>query len=327
VVTWVRERAVVWAYVLGWKATCRVPRRWAEWVFREIADWLWWRQGPAVRQLETNLARVIPAARQARPGGAAVDLRRLSRQGMRSYLRYWLEVFRLPVIPAEEILGRMRCTGEEETAFRHMAAGRGVIFALPHMGNWEHAGAWIVLRGAGKFTTVAERLNQPSLYDRFVAFRESLGMEVLPHSGGTSRFGVLARRLRAGGLVCLLCERDLTGSGIEVELFGEPVRMMGGPAALAIHTGAALMPVTLWYDGPFWGAHIHSEIGVPADGDRGGKVTAMTQELARVFEVAIAQHPEDWHMLQKVFVADLDPDRLAKVSGEAEALYGEGKPG
>jgi lauroyl/myristoyl acyltransferase len=327
VVTWVRERAVVWAYVLGWKATCRVPRRWAEWVFREIADWLWWRQGPAVRQLETNLARVIPAARQARPDGAAIDLRRLSQQGMRSYLRYWLEVFRLPVISAEEILGRMRCTGEEKTAFRHMAAGRGVIFALPHVGNWEHAGAWIVLRGAGKFTTVAERLSQESLYDRFVAFRESLGMEVLPHSGGPSRFGVLARRLRAGGLVCLLCERDLTGSGIEVEFFGEPARMMGGPAALAIHTGAALMPVTLWYDGPCWGAHIHPEIDVPADGDRGGKVTAITQELARVFEVAIAQHPEDWHMLQKVFVADLDPDRLAKVSGEAEALYGEGRPG
>ena len=214
----------------------------------------------------------------------------------------------------------MRCTGEEETAFAHMAAGRGVIFALPHMGNWEHAGAWIVLRGAGKFTTVAERLHPESLYDRFVAFRESLGMEVLPHSGGASRFGQLARRLRAGGLVCLLCERDLTGSGIEVEFFGEPARMMGGPAALAIHTGAALMPVTLWYRGPYWCARIHPEIPVPGGGDRGDKVTVMTQQLARVFEAAIAAHPEDWHMLQKVFVADLDPDRLAKRQGEADGV-------
>ena len=121
-----------------------------------------------------------------------------------------------------------------------------MIFALPHMGSWEHAGAWIVLCGAGKVTTVAERLRPESLYDRFVAFWERQGMEVLPHSAGASRFGVLAQRLRAGGLVALLCERDLTGSGIEVEFFGEPARIMGGPAGLAEQTGAALMPVTLW---------------------------------------------------------------------------------
>jgi lauroyl/myristoyl acyltransferase len=305
----VRERLVVWGYLLGWRVVCRVPERWAQWVFRQIADRAWRRQGPAVRQLEANLARVT---RAAHPDAPATGLRELSRQGMRSYLRYWLEVFRLPVIPREQILGLMRCTGEEETAFAHMAAGRGVIFALPHMGNWEHAGAWIVLRGAGKFTTVAERLRPASLFDRFVAFRESLGMEVLPHSGGASRFGVLAQRLRAGGLVCLLCERDLTGTGIEVAFFGETARMMSGPAALAIHTGAALMPVTLWYSGPYWGAHIHREIPVPDGGDRAEKTALMTQQLAQVFETAIARHPEDWHMLQKVFVADLDPDRLAQ---------------
>jgi phosphatidylinositol dimannoside acyltransferase len=320
VVTSVRERLVAWAYLLGWKVVCRVPRRLAELAFRLVADWVWWRRGRSVQQLEANLGRVVAwSAGQATPATSVTDLKELSRRGMRSYLRYWLEVFRLPVIPDTEILGRMRSTGEEQTAFRNMAAGRGVIFALPHMGNWEHAGAWIVLRGAGKFTTVAERLRPESLYDRFVAFREGLGMEVLPHSGGASRFGVLARRLRDGGLVCLLCERDLTGGGIEVEFFGEPARMMGGAAALAVHTGAALMPVTLWYDGPYWGAHIHPEIGVPADGDRPGKVNAMTQQLARVFEAAIAEHPEDWHMLQKVFVADLDPERLARQRAGDEA--------
>jgi phosphatidylinositol dimannoside acyltransferase len=323
-VTSMRERVTGWAYLLGWKVVCRLPQPWAEWAFRRGADWAWRRQGPTVRQLEANLARVV---RSARPGASGADLRQLSRQGMRSYLRYWLEVFRLPVIPSEEILGRMRCTGEEETAFAHLAAGRGVIFALPHMGNWEQAGAWIVLRGAGKFTTVAERLHPESLYHRFVAFREGLGMEVLPHSGGPSRFGVLAQRLRAGGLVCLLCERDLTGTGVEVDFFGEPARMMGGPAALALHTGAALMPVTLWYCGRCWCARIHPEIAVPGDGDRGEQVTVMTQQLARVFEEAIAQHPEDWHMLQKVFVADLDPDRLARALGGGEASAPEARPG
>ena len=87
-----------------------------------------------------------------------------------------------------------------------------------------------------------------------------------------------------------------------------------GAAALAVHTGAALMPVTLWYDGPYWGAHIHPEIPVPDGGDRTEKAALMTQQLAQVFETAIARHPEDWHMLQKVFVADLDPDRLAQLA-------------
>jgi phosphatidylinositol dimannoside acyltransferase len=319
VVTSVRDRVVAWAYLLAWKIVCRVPRRFAEWAFRQFADWLWWRQGPAVRQLEANLARVARARDRAGPEQFVMDLRKLSRAGMRSYLRYWLEVFRLPELPREEIVGKMRCTGEVQTALRQLAAGRGVIFALPHMGNWKQAGAWIVQRGAGKFTTVAERLRPEWLYQKFVAFRESLGMEVLPHAGGPSRFGVLAQRLRAGGLVCLLCERDLTGSGIEVEFFGEPARVMGGAAALAVHTGAALMPVTLWFDGPYCGAHVHREIAVPADGDRGGKVAVMTQQLARVFEAGITEHPEDWHMLQKVFVADLDPARLERLRTDLTA--------
>jgi KDO2-lipid IV(A) lauroyltransferase len=303
-VSTVRERVSGWLYVLGWIVVCRVPGRWAQWMFGQIADQLWRRQGRGVRQLEANLARVIG------PDASAMDLRRLSRDGMRSYLRYWLEVFRLPVIPPAEILGRMRAAGEEQSAFGHLAAGRGVIFALPHMGNWEHAGAWIVLRGAGKVTTVAERLRPESLYDRFVAFRERLGMEVLPHSAGASRFGVLAQRLQAGGLVALLCERDLAGSGVEVEFFGEPARIMGGPAALAEQTGAALMPVTLWYEAENWGAHIHPEIPVPETGTGPEKITAMTQQLARVFQDGIARHPQDWHMLQNVFVADLDTGRL-----------------
>ena len=136
-------------------------------------------------------------------------------------------------------------------------------------------------------------------------------MEVLPASGGASRFGILAQRLRAGRLVCLPADRDITGSGIEVEFFGEKARMVGGPAALAVQTGAALMPAILWYEGERWGVHVHDEITVPAEGDRKQKVAAMTQQVARLFEAGIREHPADWHMLQRVFVADLDPDRLA----------------
>ncbi len=154
-----------------------------------------------------------------------------------------------------------------------------------------------------------------SVYDRFVAFREGLGMEVLPASGGTQRFGILVQRLRAGKIVGLICDRDVAGGGMEVEFFGEKARMMGGPAALAVQTGAALMPAILWFEGDDWGVHIHEEIPVPAEGDRKQKTAAMTQEVARLFEAGIRAHPQDWHMLQRVFVADLDPARLRRAAG------------
>jgi lauroyl/myristoyl acyltransferase len=159
-----------------------------------------------------------------------------------------------------------------------------------------------------------ERLRPESVYEAFVRFREGLGMEVLPLTGGRSPFGILAQRLRAGKLVCLVSDRDLTESGVTVEFFGEQARIAAGPAALAIQTGAALMPVGTWFEGDDWGAHIYPEIPVPASGTRAEKVAQMSQQMARKWEQAIAEHPEDWHMLQRVFVADLDPDRLSRVS-------------
>jgi KDO2-lipid IV(A) lauroyltransferase len=210
------------------------------------------------------------------------ELRALSRQAMRSYARYWLEAFRLPVMPAGRLAAGMRDTGHIETAFGYLAAGRGVVFALPHMGNYDLACAWIVAKGAGSVTAVIERVKPESVYDRFVAFREGFGMEVLPASGGTQRFGILVQRLRAGKVVGLICDRDVTGGGIEVEFFGEKARMMGGPAALAVQTGAALMPAILWFEGDGWGVHVHEEIPVPAEGDTRQKAAAMTQEVARL---------------------------------------------
>lgn len=314
-----RQRLAGMAYTLGWSLVCRAPEKWARWVFRMAGDIAWRRQGAGVQRLEANLRRVVG------PGVTGKELRALSREAMRSYARYWLEVFRLPVISRQRILADMQCTGEEQTAFAYLAAGRGVIFALPHMGNWEHAGAWIIARGAKGFTTVMERLKPESVYEQFVEFRQGLGMEVLPATGGVSRFGVLAQRLRAGNMVCLLADRDVTGSGIEVEFFGEKARMMGGPAALAVQTGAALMPVTLWFTDAGWAAHIYPEIPVPAEGGRREKVAAMTQQLARLFEAGITAHPQDWHMLQRVFLADLDLARLAAAEAAGTDALGGGK--
>jgi phosphatidylinositol dimannoside acyltransferase len=311
-----RDRLTDAGYGLGWSVVCRLPESWAQRGFRFAAGLAWRRQGPGVQVLEGNLRRVIGS--QA-PGG---ELRALSRQAMRSYARYWLEAFRLPVMPVDRLIGGVHDTGHIRAAFEDLAAGRGVVFALPHMGNYDLAGAWVIAKGAGSVTTVAERVKPESVYSRFVAFREGLGVEVLPASGGTSSaFGVLALRLRSGKLVCLVCDRDVTGGGMEVEFFGEKARMMGGPAALAVQTGAALMPVILWFEGDHWGVHVHEEIPVPAEGDSKQKTAAMMQQVAYLFEAGIRAHPQDWHMLQRVFVADLDPARLAA----AESAAGTGR--
>jgi phosphatidylinositol dimannoside acyltransferase len=315
----VKDRLVSTGYGLGWSVICRMPESWARSAFRAAADIAWRRQGPRVQVLEGNLRRVLG------PDATGAELRALSREAMRSYMRYWLEIFRLPVIPVERLVAGTDASGDVWVALDCLRAGRGVIFALAHMGNWDQAGAWIIQEGAGSFTTVMERLKPESLYDEFAAFRESLGFEILPASGGTvSAFATLSERLREGKLVCLLADRDVTGSGTEVEFFGEKARMMAGSAALAERTGAALFPAILWYEDDRWGIFVDKEIPVPAEGDRKQKVAAMMQELARSFEAGIRAHPADWHMLQRVFVADLDPDRLARADARAEAAEAAG---
>jgi KDO2-lipid IV(A) lauroyltransferase len=295
------ERTADLAYSAGWAMVRRAPERAGRAVFQRLADRSWRAHDTGTRGLERNLRRMLG------PGATDAQLRALSRAGMRSYMRYYYEVFRLPAMGGDHILRHTRQSGIEVLE-GHLRAGRGVIAALPHMGNWDHAGAWITLRGS-RLTTVAQRLRPESLYRRFTAYRESLGMEVLPLTGGSGTVGTLARRLREGGLVCLLADRDINGTGVEVDFFGEKARMPSGPASLALNTGAALMPVSLWYDGPYWNIRVHDEIPVAPGASRGRRVRDTTQALARVFQDAIAEHPEDWHMLQAVFSADHEADR------------------
>nr|WP_202495836.1 phosphatidylinositol mannoside acyltransferase [Streptomyces sp. SID4982] len=286
-------------YGLGWSTVKKLPEPVAARLGRTVADAAWKRRGKGVQRLEANYARVVPDATPER-------LAELSRAGMRSYLRYWMESFRLPAWSPERVR-----TGFDPKGAHHLtdglAAGKGVILALPHLANWDLAGAWVTTSLGIPFTTVAERLKPETLYDRFVAYREGLGMEVLPHSGA-SAFGTLARRLRDGGLVCLVADRDLSASGVEVDFFGERARMPAGPALLAQQTGAQLLPVTLWYDdSPVMQGRVHPPVEVPRAGTRTEKTAVMTQALADAFATGIAEHPEDWHMLQRLWLADLDP--------------------
>jgi KDO2-lipid IV(A) lauroyltransferase len=296
------DRLTLLGYSAGWGTVRRLPERAAYASFDSLAEGVWRGRGAAVRRLEANLRRV-------RPHDDDTALRELSRAGMRSYLRYWCDAFRLPDWDRGRIVSRF--TGvHEERLWANLAAGRGVVAPLPHLANWDHAGAWAAQVGA-PVTTVAERLRPERLYERFVAYRESLGMEILPLTGGNDVFRALADRLRAGRLVPLLADRDLRASGVQVNFFGGPTRMPPGPALLALQTGAALVPVTLHYVGrpPGHGIELvfHPEVAVPAAGSTRERVTAMTQSVADTFAEGIAAHPEDWHMLQRLWLADLAP--------------------
>ncbi|MFD7611140.1 phosphatidylinositol mannoside acyltransferase [Streptomyces sp. NPDC059828] len=296
-----KERLTDALYGLGWSAVKKLPEPAATGLGRRIADTAWKRRGKGVLRLESNLARVVPDAGPER-------LAALSQAGMRSYMRYWMESFRLPTWDQERVRHSVHIN-EVHRLTDGIASDRGVVLALPHMANYDLAGVWVTRALDTPFTTVAERLKPESLYDRFVAYRESLGMEVLPHVGG-SAFGTLARRLREGGLVCLVADRDLSASGIEVKFFGETARMPAGPALLAQQTGALLLPVTLWYDDTeVMQGRVHPPVDVPETGTRAEKTSVMTQALADAYATGIAEHPEDWHMLQRLWLADLEEPR------------------
>ncbi len=301
----IRDQLTYLAFATGWQAVRRMPERAAYASFRRVADRQWRARASGVRRLEANLARVL---------GTADDqvLRAASREGMRSYMRYWCDAFRLPGWDAEQI-GSFHLAGHERIGHEH-ARGRGVVVALPHMGNWDHAGAW-VSREIASVTTVAERLRPERLFDAFVEFRTSIGMQI--HGlGDPGLYDRLAEAASSGGVVALLADRDLSARGVGVTFFGEAARFPAGPAALAIDTGAALLPVTLYWEGGANGGQVHEEVVPPPGADRASRIAATTQALAEVFQRGIAEHPTDWHMLQRLWLADLDPARLAARDAE-----------
>jgi KDO2-lipid IV(A) lauroyltransferase len=307
----VTDDVVYRAYATGWAIVKRMPERAAYRLFEVAADRVWARRGKSVARLESNLARVLgPEADQAR-------VREVSKQGMRNYLRYWCDVFRLETWSRQRIDETFLIEGKE-LIDAAMESGTGVIIALPHMGNWDHAGVW----GTGQYSglaTVNERLKPERLFERFIAYRESLGMTVLPLTGGQGTFMGLVRQIRPGGMVCLVTERDLTDRGVPVQFFGATTKIPAGAAALALVTAAPILPTILWYDDEgCQHAKIMPALKVPDGGSRAEKTSALCQQLADAFAEGIRAHPADWHMLQRLWLEDLDPAKAPRAAAESE---------
>jgi KDO2-lipid IV(A) lauroyltransferase len=295
-----------------------MPASAARTVFDQGADWAWRRQGAGARRLAVNLRRVVG------PELPEADFRALHRAALRSYGRYWREAFRLPGVPTDE-LRRTFVLENEDVLAAASARGRGVVVALPHSGNWDHAGAWAALAGY-RPTAVAERLKPADLYDRFVAYRETLGIEVVPLTGGRPPLDVLTERLAEGRTITLLADRDLSARGVEVDFFGARTRMPAGPAVLALRTGAPLLVASLWYEPTTAYASVTEVLSAecgPPDAPLDRRVMALTQRVADTLASGIAQHPADWHMLQRLWLADLsarDPRRAAGPGADAPGL-------
>jgi phosphatidylinositol dimannoside acyltransferase len=285
-------------YAVAWRVVRALPGPVAARLFAAAADRAYVRNGKGTRRLRANLRRVVG------PDLPEADLDALVKRGLRSYARYWMEAFRLPSLDRQQVLEGFRLGGEEMLA-ADVAARRGAVIALPHAGNWDAAGAWVAAHG-WPITTVAERLRPESVYERFLAYRRSLGMEIIPLTGGERpAIDVLAERVSAGAVVPLLAERDLSARGVAVTFFGAPTRMPPGPALLALRTGAPLYTVTMWYEPDVPAAHLVGPLELPgADtGTLDVRVRLLTQRIADSLAEGIAKHPEDWHMLQRMWLA------------------------
>jgi phosphatidylinositol dimannoside acyltransferase len=240
--------------------------------------------------------------RRVNPNWPNVRIRQAVQGAFDSYTRYWIESLRLPSLSARTIEA-----GHHLTGFSHITDaledGRGVILALPHLGGWEWAGRWLADRGY-RVTVVVERLQPPELFEWFAELREELGMRVVPL--GPQVASTVLRALRDNEIVCLLCDRDLGGGGVEVEFFNEVTTLPGGPATLGLRAGAPIMPVGVYFTRQVNGHH--SVVRPPLPMDRGGSlredVGRITQALARELEYLIRRAPDQWHMFQPNWPSD-----------------------
>ena len=284
-----KDNFSAYAYFAAWRIVRWLPERTAYRLAYAVADFLTKRKGKSVSRLRSNLQRT-------QPNMTELDLDLLVIDAMRSYMRYWCDTFRFPDWSTERVRETVTVTNEH-LLLDAITAKTGVIVSLPHAGNWDHAGAYFCAKGI-HLVTVAEHLKPEKLFIKFLGYRQAMGMEVLPLDGRV--MGTLAQRLGEGSLVALVADRDLSRSGITVNFFNGPSRMPAGPALLALKTGAPLITAFVSYTET--GIHIDfNEVSLPTSGSDEEKVPQIVQKMALQFEDGISVHPQDWHMLQRIW--------------------------
>jgi KDO2-lipid IV(A) lauroyltransferase len=276
-------------YFIGWRLVRALPEKSAYSIFEKIGKIVLSRNGAQMKRLRSNLQRVVPGN-----GPDAMD--ELMRDAVSSSMRYWCDTFRCSDWSKSRISTMVTAT-REDLLTAPMKDGRGVVIALPHAGNWDHAGFYFCGMGF-PLVTVAERVKPEALFNKFLEYRQNMGMEVLALDGRS--MGTLMQRAREGALIALVSDRDLSRSGVDVNFFGHPARMPAGAALLAIRTGIPLVTAFVSYTNT--GIHIEfNSVAIPSQGTEAERVTTVVQECADLFAKGISAHPQDWHMLQRIW--------------------------
>jgi lauroyl/myristoyl acyltransferase len=293
----VADEAAVAAYKVGSRVARLLPGPAASVAGRAAAL--------GMANVDAQRRRMVARHLQRIHGGelSRLELRRAVQRSFESYARYWVEALRLPGITAEELDAGMSFEGFEQIGAA-LDAGNGVVLALVHMGGWDWGGAWLATQGY-EITVVVEPLEPVEMFEWFADFRRKLGMTIVPL--GPDAGPAVTRALRGNQIVGLLCDRDITGGGAEVDFFGERTTLPAGPATLALRTGAPLLPTAVYFEGH--GRHrgvIRPALDLTRQGSLREDVSRITQAIAVEFEDLIRAAPEQWHVFQPNWPSDHD---------------------
>ena len=256
-----------------------------------ISDRIYRKNGKGVKRLRGNYQRVMPNMSER-------EIEDLTKDGMRSYLRYWFDTFRLNKWSKSRII-ETTFVVRENLLRDPIATKQGCIIALPHAGNWDHAAAYFCSTGI-TLTAVVEKLKPEAIFKKFLAYRQSIGIEAISHKEKT--MPILMERLNQGKLIALVSDRDMSRNGIEVNFLGGIAKMPAGPAILALKTGSPLVTAYIRYLEKGIEITFDETIKLPVAGSEEEQIKIITQSMADNFAKRIKDSPVDWHMLQRIWV-------------------------
>jgi len=278
-------------YLFAWKLIALLPEKSAYKLADYVSDRIYKKNGKGIKRLRGNYGRVMPEY-------SPQKLEELTKLGMRSYLRYWFDTFRLSKWSKNRIISTTQLI-RENLLRDPIQSKQGCIVALPHAGNWDHAAAYFCSTGI-TLTAVVEKLKPEAIFKKFLAYRESIGIEAISHKEKT--IPILTERLQAGKLIALVADRDMSRNGIEVNFFGKTSKMPSGPAILAIKTGAPLITAYVRYTSGGIEIIFDETLKPTNSGSEEQQIKIITQSMADNFAKRIKENPVDWHMLQRIWV-------------------------
>lgn len=293
-----RERANYDLYRLGGRAAAVLPGGATLPLATAAGTAAWAALADRRRLVERNMARALGEPLAGARSSPAV--RRAARGAFVAYARYWIESLRLPAVEAAAVDATFSIEGRQHLDDAQ-ATGRGAVLALPHVGGWEVGGRWLAGQGY-PVSVVAETLEPPEMFEWFVRLRNGFGMNVIPL--GTGAGTAVLRALRANHLVCLLCDRDIVGGGVEVDLFGERTTLPAGPVVLAMRANTVVLPTAVYFDGPRHRAVVRPPLAIPRSAGGRRDAVEATQNLAHALEALIRRAPEQWHLFQPNWPSD-----------------------